>query len=79
MINLSEIKPDMPVVCSLGGQFATVAHMQVTNFIKLQKNDMGRNHFIPVSWVTSTVNNQVKIDRSGEDAMKQWTTSLPMM
>ena len=40
---------------------------------------MGHHHYIPVSWVTSTENNQVKIDRSGADAMKQWTTSLPMM
>ncbi len=79
MINPSEIKPDMAVVCSQDGQFATVDHMEGVDFIKLKKDDMGHHHFIPVSWVNSTENNQVKIDRSGDDAMKQWTTSLPIM
>ena len=79
MINLFDIKPEMAVVCFQDGQFATVDHMEGFDFIKLNKDDKGHHHYIPFSWVTSIDNNKVKIDRSGEDAMKEWTTSLPMM
>ncbi len=34
MINPDQIKPDMPVVCSQDGQFATVDHMEETDTIK---------------------------------------------
>lgn len=69
------IKPEMPVVCSLDGQFATVDHMEGANCIKLNKDESGQHHYIPLSWVVSTEDGKVKIDRTGEDAMQQWSTT----
>jgi len=73
MINAETIKPDMPVVCSLDGQFAVVDHMEGSDSIKLKRDDKGKHHFIPLSWV-KTVDAKVHIDRPGKEAMKQWRT-----
>jgi hypothetical protein len=54
MIHTDQIKPDMPVVCSEDGQFATVDHMEGTDTLKLKKNKDGEHHYIPLSWLTST-------------------------
>jgi hypothetical protein len=75
MINTSAIKPDMPVVCSLDGQFATVDHMEGTSSIKLNKDEHGRHHYIPLDWVVSTADGKIKIDRSGEEDMQKWSTT----
>lgn len=48
MIKASEIKPDMPVVCSEDGKFAKVDHMQGDKTIKLMKDQYGQHHFIPL-------------------------------
>ncbi|HBA08591.1 MAG TPA: hypothetical protein DCW48_02680 [Methylotenera mobilis] len=77
MIEVSKIKPDMPVVCSQNGEFAKVDHMEGDETIKLMKDVNGQHHFIPLSWVTSTDNHQVKVDRSGEQAMQEWAVSAP--
>ncbi|WP_333873939.1 DUF2171 domain-containing protein [Methylobacter sp.] len=77
MINTNSIKPGMPVVCSEDGQFATVDHMEGENTIKLNKDKSGQHHYIPVSWVTSTDGGKVKVDRPGDQAMKQWKTTPP--
>jgi len=77
MINSVKIKPDMPVVCSLDGQFGTVDHMVGPNIIKLKKDSSGQHHYIPIAWVTSTENNQIKVDRPGDDAMQEWSTISP--
>ncbi|HEY9210790.1 MAG TPA: DUF2171 domain-containing protein [Methylotenera sp.] len=79
MVKASEIKPDMPVVCSLDGEFAKVDHMQGDTTIKLMKDKNGQHHFIPLSWVTSIENGQVKVDRPGDEAMKQWDTNGPVL
>lgn len=73
MITIDQIKPDMPVVCSKDGQFAVVDHVQGTDLIKLKKDKNGKHHFIPVAWVVSTEQGKVKIDRPGDQAMKEWT------
>jgi hypothetical protein len=75
MINSNQIKPDMPVVCSQDGQFAVIDHMEGSKDIKLKKDMNGQHHYIPLSWVTSTVNGKVKVDRPGKQAMQEWTTS----
>ena len=77
MINSNTIHPDMPVVCSLDGQFAEVDHMEGSDTIKLKRDEAGDHHYIPLSWVVSTDDGKVKIDRSGEDAMQQWSTTGP--
>ena len=71
----SEILPDMPVVCSQGGQFAEVDHMEGENMIKLKKDSAGTHHYIPMSWASSVENGELKIDRPGEQAMQQWSES----
>ena len=75
MINANTIKPDMPVVCSLDGQFAEVDHMEGADSIKLKRDKNGQHHYIPLSWVVSTTDGKVKVDRSGEEAMQKWSTS----
>lgn len=74
MIKQSQIKPDMPVVCSEDGQFAMVDHMEGKDVIKLKKDKSGQHHFIPLSWVES-VDDKVHVDRPGDEAMKQWSTT----
>jgi hypothetical protein len=69
----------MPVVCSLDGEFAKVDHMQGDTTIKLMKDAHGQHHFIPLSWVTSIENGQVKVDRPGDEAMKQWDMNGPVL
>lgn len=68
------IKPHMPVVCSENGQFAVVDHIEGTDFIKLSKDKTGQHHYIPLIWVTS-VDDKVHIDRSGDQAMREWSTT----
>ena len=71
MIQAQEVKPDMPVVCSEDGQFAVVDHMEGTDSIKLKRDGSGQHHLIPLKWVTK-VDDQVHIDRPGDQAMKEW-------
>jgi hypothetical protein len=77
MIHTDQIKPDMPVVCSDDGQFATVDHMEGTDTLKLKKDKDGEHHYIPLSWVTSTEGDEVKIDRPGAQAMQEWSQTSP--
>jgi len=74
-VNINAIKPHMPVVCSQEGQFATVDHMEGQDVIKLTKDKTGQHHYIPVSWVTSTEGGRIKVDRPGDQAMKEWSTT----
>lgn len=77
MTSSSQILPDMPVVCSEDGQFAVVDHMEGSETIKLQKDDKGQHHFIPLSWVTSVDKGKVNVDRPGDQAMKEWSQEPP--
>jgi hypothetical protein len=79
MIQASQILPYMPVVCSANGQFARVDHMEGSKTIKLMKDEHGQHHYIPLSWVVSTENHQLKVDRSGEQAMKDWANSAALL
>lgn len=78
MIRPEQINPDMPVVCSQDGQFATVDHMEGTNTIKLKKDKVGQHHYIPLTWVSSIEGGKVKIDRPGDQAMQEWSTVSPL-
>lgn len=79
MISASQIKPDMPVVCSEGGQFATVDHMEGSEILKLKKDKSGQHHYIPLKWVTSVEDGTVKVDRPGDQAMQEWSTTPPTL
>ncbi|MDD2801812.1 MAG: DUF2171 domain-containing protein [Methylobacter sp.] len=75
MINIDQIQPDMPIVCSEGGQFATVDHLEEPSCIKVTKDAAGQHHYIPLSWVTSTEDGKVVIDRPGDQAMQEWSST----
>jgi hypothetical protein len=68
-----QIREHMPVICSEGGQFATVDHVE-GSAIKLTKDNMGQHHYIPTDWV-ERVDQHVHIDRPGKQAMREWTTT----
>ena len=74
-MNTSQIVQEMPVVCSQGGQFATVDHMEGSDSIKLKKDAQGQHHYIPTSWVTGIEDGKVVVDRPGEQAMKDWSNT----
>lgn len=76
-VNPSQIKEHMPVVCSDGGQFATVDHMDAGNTIKLTRDEQGNHHWIPMDWVTK-VDEYVHVDRPGQQAMREWMSAPPM-
>ena len=76
-MNTENIREHMPVVCSNGGQFATVDHID-GEYIKLTKSDRpdGQHHWIPLSWV-KRVDAHVHVDRPGDQAMKEWLSNPP--
>ena len=74
--NSTQIRAHMPVVCSDGGQFATVDHTDAGDTIKLTKDETGQHHWIPMSWVTR-VDDHVHVDRPGKQAMNEWSSTVP--
>lgn len=78
MVTIDSIKPEMPVISSLNRHFATVEDIVGEKVIKLKKDRSGTNHYIPLSWVTSTANGMVKVDRFDQDAMSEWLTNPPI-
>ncbi len=54
MIDAAEIKADMPVTTAQAEHVAVVDHLVSDDVIKLKKDDSGKHHYIPVSWVIST-------------------------
>jgi hypothetical protein len=73
----SLIKPNMPVVCSDDGLLAVVDHLEGSEVIKLAKDSNGQHHYIPLTWVDS-VDDKVHIDRTGDQAMKEWSRTPPI-
>lgn len=73
MLNTKNIREHMPVVCSNNQQFGTVDKVEGDS-IKLTKDQSGQHHYIPASWVRS-VDDKVHIDRPGDQAMREWTTT----
>jgi hypothetical protein len=71
----TRIKEHMPVVCSNGEQFGTVDRVENGN-IKLTRDEQGQHHWIPISWV-SRVDQHVHVDRPGQQAMREWSTTPP--
>jgi hypothetical protein len=75
-VDEAQIQPHMPVVCSNNGQFATVDHVDKGHSIKLTKDKQGEHHWIPMDWVTR-VDQQVHVDRPGQQAIREWMTKAP--
>lgn len=76
MIDPTQIKDHVPVVSTNGVQLGTVDHLDARNMIKLTKDQGGQHHWIPLSWVTK-VDNEVHVDRSGDQAVREWSTQDP--
>lgn len=72
MINSSQIKPNLPVVGSDDVQCAIVDHMEDKETIRLNKDEKGEHHFIPLSWVDS-VDDKVHLSRTGDEVKRQWS------
>jgi hypothetical protein len=70
------IKENMPVVCSDDDFLAIVDHLEGTDVIKLAKDSEGEHHYIPLTWVDA-VDDKVHIDRTGRQAMKEWSKTPP--
>jgi hypothetical protein len=51
--------------------------METADTIKLKRDETGQHHYIPVSWVSSTDNDKVKVDRPGDQAMLEWSSVSP--
>ncbi|WP_347986479.1 DUF2171 domain-containing protein [Methylomonas sp. AM2-LC] len=77
MIHPDQIKPDMSVVCSQDHTFASVEQMESSNYIKLKQDQDGRHHYIPLTWVNSIEGDRIKIDRTDEEAIRDWSSVSP--
>jgi hypothetical protein len=75
-MDTAAIREHMAVIDSNSMEFATVDHLDGGNSIKLTKDDKGKHHWIPQAWVTR-VDDSVHIDRPGDQAMQEWSTSAP--
>ena len=73
---MQNIREHMPVVCTNSKQFGTVDRVE-GDHIKLTMDDRGQHHWIPLDWVTR-VDQQVHVDRPGDQAMREWLSSPPM-
>lgn len=77
-INTTNIREHMPIVCSDGGQFATVDKVEGA-YIKVTKDNAsndGKHHWFPVSWITR-IDEHVHVDRPGKQAMNDWLDTDP--
>ena len=77
MVDTKQIQPHMQVVCSNSVPFAKVDHLEGSSSIKVAKDEKGQHHYIPLSWVKSVDAGGVHLDRPGQEAMKQWSTTPP--
>ncbi|GBU15924.1 MULTISPECIES: DUF2171 domain-containing protein [Methylobacterium] len=77
MVDVSQIKEHAEVVGSDGAHVGTVDHVDAGQ-IKLTKTDKdagGLHHYIPVDFVQAVEGGQVRLDRSAEEAKREWSTS----
>ncbi|HSH72553.1 MAG TPA: DUF2171 domain-containing protein [Methylophilaceae bacterium] len=75
MINAEEIKNDMVVLSNQAEQFAVVDHLDGRDTIKLKKDSQGNHHYIPLSWIISSGDGQLKVNKTVEQAMQDWSNS----
>lgn len=75
-VDASRIATSMKVVGSNDREFAIVDHMQGAATIKLNKDEKGVHHYIPLSWVTK-VDDKVHVDRPRDQAIREWTSEPP--
>lgn len=75
MVNADQIKNHAAVVGTDGSHVGTVDHLAGQDRIKLAKRDEeadGKHHYIPLSWVASADDKQVKLNKTAQEAQDQW-------
>ena len=78
MIDQSQVKEHMEVVCSMGGHVGTVDHMD-GNRIKLAKNDAsagGQHHYLPLSAVAGVEAGKLKLNIDGQKAKQMMQSGM---
>ena len=74
----AQVREHMVVDGSDGQGVGKVDHIAGSD-IKLTKHDStdGKHHLIPMSWVASVEGNKVKLNKTSDEAMKQWRVAEP--
>ncbi len=75
------IRSHCEVIGADGGHVGTVDHSDGTS-IKLTRSDPaadGQHHYIPVSWVASADDRCVRLTKSSQEAMRDWSTTARAM
>lgn len=75
-LDLSKIKAGLLAVGSDNVQFGVVDHVEGSLSVKINKDDKGVHHYIPMSWVTK-VDDKLYADRSSEQVKRDWKTEAP--
>ncbi|CAN7425510.1 DUF2171 domain-containing protein [Phenylobacterium sp. LjRoot219] len=76
MVQASMIREHMEVVGSDGRHVGRVDHV-IGEEIELTKLDLAaglRHHMIPMSWVESVADDEVRLNRTKDAARQQWRT-----
>ena len=73
LVDPRQIHTGMRVVCARATRFAIVEQIHAPDAIKLQRDENGVHHYIPLSWVTH-VDEEVHLDRPRELVVRDWTT-----
>ncbi len=77
-IDARRIRPGMRVLCSGDTRFAIVDQVHGPSSIKLERDENGVHHYIPISWV-ARVDDQIYLDRPRPQIMREWTTEPPAL
>lgn len=72
MIPTRSVKSGMRVVCSTGIEFGKIDRLEDPATIRLARDDCGRHHYIPLTWVTA-VDDEVHLDRTADQVMREWS------
>lgn len=75
MADATQIKEHSEVVGSDGAHVGTVDRVEGADRIKLTKKDSdahGHHHYIPLDWVETIENDQVRLNKTAADAEAHW-------
>ena len=74
--NPTDIKEHASVICSCGTEIGKVDHLEGQDSMKLTRSDDENNehHLIPLSWVSEIKDENVMLNKTAEDARKEWKT-----
>jgi len=78
MANAAQIREHMEVVGDDGKHVGVVDHVDDRRITLTRRDEAahGKHHYLPLAWVV-TVADTVQLDRSAEQARREWSTELP--